>query len=125
MANNVIIWADIPVADLDRAIKFYEHVTQRPVVRMPGGMEVAVINGPEGEYVVSADLYVSDKAGNDGVTVYLSPNGDIDAALARVVEAGGEVLQAKQYMGEMVGWTAYFRDTEGNRLGFEFMEPPQ
>jgi len=42
-----------------------------------------------------------------------------------VVEAGGEVLQAKQYMGEMVGWTAYFRDTEGNRLGFEFMEPPQ
>jgi two-component system sensor histidine kinase KdpD len=46
---------------------------------------------------------------------------DIDAALARVVEAGGEVLQEKQYMGEMVGWVAWFRDTEGNRLGFELM----
>jgi uncharacterized protein len=122
---NVIIWADIPVADLDRASKFYEHVTQRPVMRMEGGMDVAVLMGPEGEYVVSADLYVSDKAGADGVTVYLSPNGDVDAALARVVEAGGEILQEKQNMGEMVGWIAFFRDTEGNRLGFQIMDAPK
>lgn len=119
--GNVIIWADIPVADLQRAVKFYGHVTGEPVTVMPGGPDVAVIGGPggEGDTVVSADLYVSEKAGADGATVYLNTKGDIDGVLARVTEAGGEVLQAKQFMGEMVGWIAFFRDTEGNRIGLQ------
>ena len=33
---NTIVWADIPVTNLDRAIKFYSGVLGVPVNRMPG-----------------------------------------------------------------------------------------
>jgi predicted enzyme related to lactoylglutathione lyase len=118
--GNVIIWADIPVKDLERARKFYAHVTGEPVLSFPGMDDVAVIGDPtSGGVLISADLYVGGTPTTDGATVYLNPNGDIDAAVARVREAGGEILQEKQFMGEMVGWIAFFKDTEGNRLGFQ------
>jgi predicted enzyme related to lactoylglutathione lyase len=121
--NDIIVWADIPVTDLERASKFYAHVTGMAVQAMPGGMDVAVISPPagqgSGEMVVSADLYVGGKPSHDGPTVYLGTGGDIDGMAARVVEAGGKMLQEKQNMGEMVGWIAFFEDTEGNRIGMQ------
>jgi len=38
---------------------------------------------------------------------------------ARVVEAGGTVVQEPQFMGDMVGWIAFFIDSEGNRIGIQ------
>jgi predicted enzyme related to lactoylglutathione lyase len=119
--SNAIIWADIPVLDLPRAMRFYEHVTGQPVVQFPGMDDVAVIGGPSDDNpnMISADLYVGGTPSKDGATVYLNPNGDIDGLLVRVVEAGGEIVQPKAYMGEMVGWIATFLDTEGNKLGVQ------
>ena len=118
--GNVIIWADIPVTDLERAKKFYAHVTGEPVVQFPGMDDVAVIGNPGGESpVVSADLYVGGTPSKDGATVYLNPDGDIDGLMARVVEAGGTVLREKAFMGPVVGWIATFLDSEGNRVGVQ------
>jgi predicted enzyme related to lactoylglutathione lyase len=64
-------------------------------------------------------MYVGGKPSHDGATVYLNSNGDIAGMVARVVEAGGKVLQEPQNMGEMVGWIAFFEDTEGNRVGIQ------
>lgn len=118
--GDIIVWADIPVTDMARAIAFYSHVTGKPVAAMPGMDDVAVINpapGSEGP-AVSADLYVG-KPSTEGPTVYLNSDGDIDGVLARVAEAGGTVLQAKADMGPMVGWIAFFLDSEGNRIGVQ------
>ena len=117
---NVIVWADIPVLDLDRAMKFYGHVTGKQVVLMPGGADVAVIGGTgEGdEMSVSADLYVGTPSA-EGATVYFSTDGDIDGMISRVVEAGGTIQRDKAFMGPMVGWVAFFLDTEGNRVGLQ------
>jgi predicted enzyme related to lactoylglutathione lyase len=41
---------------------------------------------------------------------------DIDATLARVEELGGSTVQGRQEVGEM-GWSAYFKDAEGNVMG--------
>ena len=118
--GNVIVWADIPVVDLRRASAFYAAVTGRPVVGMEGAEdEVAVIVGPDMEFVVSADLHTGGRPSHDGATVYLAADGDIDGMLARVTEAGGSILQEKQFMGDMVGWIAFFEDTEGNRIGIQ------
>lgn len=126
---NTIVWADIPVIDLDRAIKFYSHVLGMPVNRMPGMEGVAVPGSPpaEGEPApetspVAFDLYVGGKPSVDGVTVYLSAGGDFPGILARVREAGGDVLQEPQDMGSMIGTIAFIRDTEGNRIGLH--QPP-
>ena len=122
--GNIIVWADIPVKDMQRAIAFYAHVTGEPVMAMPGSNDtVALLGAPtpgstQGP-VVSADLYVGGTPSHDGPTIYLGSKGDIDGMLARVEPAGGKVLQAKQDMGEMVGWIAFVEDTEGNRVGIQ------
>lgn len=41
---------------------------------------------------------------------------DIDSALKTVKKLGGKVVAAKQSVGDM-GFTAYFKDTEGNIVG--------
>jgi predicted enzyme related to lactoylglutathione lyase len=124
---DIIVWADIPVSDLDRASKFYAHVLGMPVTQPPG-MEGIGLPGvlpepgaePSGEMSVAFDLYVSDRPPSmEGPTVYLGAMGDIDGMVARVREAGGEILQDKQYMGPMVGWIVFFKDSEGNRIGIQ------
>lgn len=128
---DIIVWADIPVTDLDRAAKFYSQVLGMPVNRMPGVDGVAIPGSPpaEGqpapenmEMTVAFDLYVGGKPSVDGPTVYLSAQGDIAGMLQRVRDAGGEVLQEPQDMGPMIGTLAFFKDTEGNRIGLHL--PP-
>ena len=119
--GNLIVWADIPCADVARAKDFYAHVTGQPAMFMPGSDDkIAVLGGPgeDGGPIVSADLYEGTPS-HDGPTVYLGSQGDIDAMVERVREAGGTVLQEKQFMGDMVGWIAFFEDTEGNRIGIQ------
>jgi hypothetical protein len=101
-------------------MKFYAHVTGLSVNPFPGMEEqVAAIGGSENERIVSADLSVGGKPGVDGPVPYLSANGDIQGMTARVVEAGGTVVQEPQFMGDMVGWIAFFIDSEGNRIGIQ------
>ena len=121
--GNIIVWADIPVEDLDRASKFYSHVLQIPINRVPGMEGIALPGSPPAPGdaapqapVVAFDLMVG-KPSPEGVTIYLSVPGDYASTLARVREAGGEVLQEPEDAGPMVGILAYFKDTEGNRIG--------
>ena len=121
--GNVIVWADIPVIDLDRASKFYSHVLGMPVNAMPGVDGVALPQSPpdtdaaSGASTVAFDLYVGGTPSTEGTTIYLSSMGDIPGMMARVREAGGEVLQEPQDMGPMIGTLAFVKDTEGNRIG--------
>ena len=126
--ENIIVWADIPVTDLDRASKFYSHVLGMPVNQMPGVDGVALPGAPPDDgasspqFPVAFDLYVGGTPSAEGATVYLSSGGDFPGILTRVREAGGEVLQEPQDMGPMVGTIAFIKDTEGNRIGIH--EPP-
>lgn len=117
---DVMVWADIPVVDMERASRFYEALTGQQVTKFPGESQVAVIGGPGGDQsAVSADLYVGGTPSHDGPTIYFGSGGDIDGMVERAVAAGGRVLQGKQFMGDMVGWIAFVEDTEGNRIGIQ------
>jgi len=41
---------------------------------------------------------------------------DLDAATKKIEKIGGKVVQKKRAVGDM-GFTAYFKDTEGNIVG--------
>ncbi len=102
-------------------LKFYSHVIGKPVVPMPG-MEDQVASFPpveDGAFEVSADISAGGTPSLDGITAYLGGNGDIDGMIERVKEAGGRIIQEKQFMGEMVGWIVFFEDSEGNRVGIQ------
>jgi uncharacterized protein len=129
--DNLIVWADIPVTDIDRAVEFYSAVLQRPFMRMPGMESVAIpapdqqpgqSDGgaqPEGPMAVAFDLVQTDtmKPSFDGCAIYLNAEEDPEAMLQRAAAAGGEIVSPLQDMGEMVGWIGFFKDTEGNRIG--------
>jgi predicted enzyme related to lactoylglutathione lyase len=129
--DNLIVWADIPVADLDRAMKFYGAVLQREFITIPG-MDGVALPGPdepsgegdggappEGPMPVAFDLVKTDsmKPSMDGCQIYLNADEDPEGMLQRAADAGGEILSPLQDMGEMVGWIGFFKDTEGNRIG--------
>lgn len=127
--ENTIVWADIPVVDLDRAMEFYGAVLQRPFQRVEGMDGIALeappveTGGPaEGgpdQYPVSFDLALTrdTRPSTDGCTVYLNSYGDPEGMLDRAIAAGGELIMPVSDMGEMVGLIGMFKDTEGNKIG--------
>ena len=42
----------------------------------------------------------------------------VDAALKKVVAAGGKVCMPMMEIGKGMGWVGAFQDTEGNLMGF-------
>ena len=121
---NTFVWADIPVADMDRARKFYAAVLQTEVPLMDGANgDVALLPMEPGD--MSGDLVKSDMRtpGAPGVTIYLNSNGDPEGMIERAVAAGGQVGMPVTDMGEMVGFIGFFIDSEGNRIGVH--KPPK
>lgn len=121
---NTIVWADIPVTDMDRARKFYGAVLEAEIPLMDGANgDVALLPMERGD--AGADLVRSDsqKPGAGGCTIYLNSNGDPEGMIQRAVAAGGQVAMPVSDMGEMVGFIGFFIDSEGNRVGVH--KPPQ
>jgi uncharacterized protein len=116
--SNTVVWFDIPVSNLDRAIAFYAAVCARGVEKIsPPGFSFGLFQHQGNE--VGGCLVLSEgednRPGRTGPLVYLNVEGRLDAALAAVVQHGGQVLQARQSIGPH-GWRAIVLDSEGNRV---------
>ena len=115
-----LVWADVPVKDIDRAVRFYSHVLGMQFEVPPDfGGGVAIVAGVQGPSIDLVQDDPSKPTTDRGTTIYLSSNGDIDGMISRVEQAGGRILGQKQFMGDLIGWLAYFEDTEGNRIGIQ------
>ena len=118
---NRIVWVDIPVLKLDRAIRFYTAVMGSEVERVDyPGMSIGSFAHKDGE--AAGCLYLSDKVkpSADGPLVYLNAHGRIDEAIESVEPSGGKILQPKESIGPY-GFRAIFLDTEGNRVALHSM----
>jgi len=116
---NAINWFEIPVADMDRAQRFYEVTLARALRRENfGGQDLAVF--PYEDPHVGGCLQASsgDAApAGAGVRIYLDCMPSIDAALKRARTAGGEVVVGKTALPPGMGFFAHVRDSEGNVVG--------
>ncbi len=121
MSVNTLCWADIPVVDLDRAIKFYSAVLGDAVSKMSeGGLEYGLL--PHEEQNASGCLCLgSDSIGDknqpsqNGPLIYLAVEGRLDQAVRAARANGGKVLQERQQVGPH-GFRALIIDSEGNRV---------
>jgi uncharacterized protein len=116
-----IVHFEIPADDVKRAAKFYKdafgwsmqqfapmdywmvqttEVDENQMPKNPGSINggMAKRGGPVKSIVVTVAV------------------ADIDKALAKVEKLGGKTVQKKQPVGDM-GFTAYFKDSEGNVVG--------
>jgi predicted enzyme related to lactoylglutathione lyase len=109
-----VIHFDIPIDDPARAGTFYASVFDWsptpwgpvPYWPMTTGAEPGI--GAEGALAPREDA-------PEGVVVYISVD-DIEEALARITAAGGTLVTERMPV-PTIGWTARFRDTEGNLIG--------
>ena len=117
--ENAINWFEIPVNDINRAVKFYETVFD---IKMETtdmmGMQMAFFPYEQGGGKASGGLVKSQMhtTSADGVKIYLNGNPDLSKALSKVEEAGGKITMPKTKINDEVGYMAFFIDTEGNAL---------
>ncbi|MBR9998203.1 MAG: VOC family protein [Cyclobacteriaceae bacterium] len=122
MKNNILGWFEIPVSDMDRAIKFYESVLEIKFQRYKmDALDMALFPwkentpGAPGSLVFHKDFYAPSE--DRGVLIYLtSPSGDLNKDLAAIEKAGGKVVVPSKLISEDNGYMAAFLDTEGNRI---------
>jgi uncharacterized protein len=113
---NSIVWVDIPVTDLDRAMRFYSAVLGGEVQKQEfPGMAIGLLPGYDSD--VSGCLFTKadESPSATGPLIYLNAQGRLDEAIAAVEANGGKVLQPKHQIGPH-GFRAVILDSESNRM---------
>lgn len=121
ITHNVVGWFEIPVANMDRAMKFYETVFGFKLDRQQmGSAEMAwfpfneTAMGSPGALIHQPDHYTPS---DQGTLVYFTAfSGDLSNELELVEEAGGKVQAPKTEISPEIGFMGIFIDTEGNRV---------
>lgn len=114
--GNTICWADIPVVDLDRAIRFYSAMLGQPVRKEAmEGFAFGLL--PHSDSNVSGCLAVlpDSQPSATGPLLYFSVDGRFDEALEAARQEGGTVLMERHAIGPH-GFRAVLLDSEGNRI---------
>lgn len=118
---HALNWFEIPVADMDRALRFYEALTGQRLKREAfggPGQELAVFPADNDDDVHGA-LFKSPvmQPSAQGTLVYLNAGEALDPWIARAEAAGGRLVQPKVTLPEGMGCFAHIIDSEGNRVG--------
>jgi predicted enzyme related to lactoylglutathione lyase len=118
---NALNWFEIPALDYGRAEKFYNTILATELVPMEGmeGFQMGMFPAEDGVGggVIQGEGY---KPSLEGAIVYLNAGDDLNGVLGRVEAAGGQVIVPKTSIGEN-GYFAFFKDSEGNRVGLHSM----
>ena len=122
-----IVHFEIPFDDGERAREFYREAFGWELMELPDMNYTLVTTGPSGETGPTEPGYINggmiDRAvGPASGPVVTVDVDDIDTALATIERLGGTKLVGRTEVGGM-GWSAYFRDREGNVLGL-WESPP-
>jgi uncharacterized protein len=114
--SNPVVYFEIPVNDIGRAIRFYhavfhfdfdkEIIDNNEMALFPFVDENSGISGA----LVKGEIYKPTK---NGVVIYFKTE-NIDATLKLVTSNSGQILYPKTDNG--IGLVAEFEDTEGNRI---------
>lgn len=114
--SNPVVYFEIPVTEIDRAIKFYsivfkcqfdkDTIDKNEMALFPFEVESPGISGA----LAKGDIYKPTK---EGVIIYFNTE-NIDETLKLAITNGAKLLYPKTDNG--IGLVAEFEDTEGNRI---------
>ncbi|QQR99248.1 MAG: VOC family protein [Sphingobacteriales bacterium] len=123
---NPVVWFEIYVNDMNRAVSFYETVLAKKLEAMPApeGFDGEMYAFPSDQNgggasgaLVKMECY---KPSGMGTIVYFGSE-DCAVELSRVEQAGGKIIDNKTSIGAY-GFIGLVSDTEGNTIGFHSMQ---
>ncbi|MEO9780261.1 MAG: VOC family protein [Sedimentitalea sp.] len=116
LPQNALVWAEIPVSDLDKAIAFYSAVTGGSLNRNESGPN-PIADFQTRDNGVALHLYPGKPAEDGrGSTLHLASSGTLEETMDRVNDAGGNVVSP--IIDIPPGRFFYATDPDGNSLGF-------
>lgn len=120
--NNPVGWFEIYVNDLARAKAFYEAIFEVELSALENMGDMLMFPMQDGQFGASGALVKMPEiaSGGNSVLVYFSCE-DCAIEAARVVKAGGKLVQGKASIGEY-GHFALAIDTEGNQIGLHSLK---
>lgn len=121
---SALHWFEIPVNDINRAVKFYSTVLDAEInivdlsAQMGSMLGMLPNRDGAGGALVQNSQHGYTPSG-DGTLVYLVVDGDLNEAVGRIESAGGQVVLPKTPLGEGTddGFMSWLIDTEGNKVG--------
>ena len=114
--SAAIVWVEIPVLDLPRALAFYNTLFQLQSEAYDDGERLsAVLWMIHDKPGLSLTQTAGFRPSPDGPWIYLYSEDPLEELLARVEAAGGEILTPLTSMGDAGSYTAIL-DTEGNTI---------
>ena len=120
MSSFQPVWIEIPVKDIERALKFYTQLFGGEVEIEDDGTRrtATLVNTDKFGVGVSLNQTANFEPSDKGPLVYVwAEDDDMEAAIAKVEPAGGKTLTPKTSMGA-AGFYGLFQDTEGNVLSW-------
>jgi uncharacterized protein len=114
---NPVVYFEIPVANVDRAIKFYSAVFNFKFEKETiDKNEMALFPFAENDLGISGALAKGEiyKPSKNGTLIYFRTE-NIDDTLKLAEKNGGKILYPKTSNGDL-GFVAEFEDSEGNRI---------
>jgi hypothetical protein len=120
--QHQVVWFDIPVRDIDRALRFYSAVLGKTLKKEQAGFGAAVVLLPHDEGSIGGSLVQSmdAKPSDSGPLLYLNTHDRLEEALRFVERYGGKVLSEVQSIAPF-GFRAIVLDSEGNRIALHSM----
>ncbi|GAB3659925.1 hypothetical protein GCM10028791_33600 [Echinicola sediminis] len=115
--KSYISMFEIPATDISRAINFYQALLDIKIEKMDvEGMQTGILPY-EGQTVTGVIIQAEGyKPSEDGVTVYLNAGENLQVALDRVEQNGGQIIVPKTAHADESGYFAIFLDSEGNKM---------
>lgn len=111
---NIVVWSEIPVSDMNKAVAFYNAVFDwQMTIDESGPNTVAILGGNMD--TAGGNLYPGEPASGNGPTLHIAVKDRLEDAANRCRKAGGEVV------GEITsippGRFVYAKDPDGNSIG--------
>jgi len=114
--KNMINWFEIPAANFERAVSFYDQIFQIQMeTDKMNGYSMAFFPADQG---ISGAIICGEGANpsQNGALLYLNAGEDLNQVLSKVEDAGGKVILGKQKISKDGGFFALFIDSEGNKM---------
>ncbi len=127
ITRNVVGWFEIPVEDMDRAVKFYNALFGWDIKSTPFGEDIMAVfpadftkdlPGAGGCLYKGKDA----KPGNGTIVYFTSPSANCANELETAKEMGAEILMDRYEIPEGHGFMILLRDSEGNKIAVHSME---